>query len=618
MYDGLMHKQINELTSVRFLAYLNTFYSKLHGAYEDAFWISYMGDHSVDKRMNEAQSARDAFRADVGLKTQTTHLIKLSKGEVRERLKLWSHFFDLYQTPPQALAIKQRANELESTIAQKRASRREGYLDPKTKKFVGASENKMRFMMRADPDERVRKACFEALEKLPLATIDDYIMVIKLRNEFARALGYEDFYAYKARIDEDMSKEELFSIFQRIYEKTRYAFRDVRVLEKKLEREGKVGLRKPWNFGYFLTGSFIEEEDPYFRFEDILSRWGRSFAAMGVGFKGGTITFDLLDRKGKHNNGFCQYPTLVRYRNGRRIPASSNVASNAIPGQPGSGPRELEVVFHEAGHAADRLNSMQPDACVNHEYPPSTISWAETHSMFMDTISSSIEWRTRYAMNGKGEHYPFDLFERKMRAVQPLRPLSLMHIIFVVFFEKEVYECKDLNRKSLLEIARRLSNKYTDRSVDSISMLNLPHIYSWESSAYYHGYGLAELGVAQWREYFFKKYGYIVDNREVGKELAYIWSFASRYPAKKLIKIATGKPLKPDAFIRSATKPLPDVLDTARQRIAQLEEVPRFNGKIDLDGKILMVHGKKKIADNSKGFENMDKRYRRWLKTQSS
>ncbi len=38
----------------------------------------------------------------------------------------------------------------------------------------------------------------------------------------------------------------------------------------------------------------------------------------------------------------------------------------------------------------------------------------------------------------------------------------------------------------------------------------MPHIYSWESSAYYHGYGLALLGVDQWREYFFKKYGFFL------------------------------------------------------------------------------------------------------------
>ena len=75
--------------------------------------------------------------------------------------------------------------------------------------------------MRTDPDESTRKACFDAMEKLPLDTLDDYIETIKLRNKFAQALGHADFYEYKARIDENMTKKELFSIFEKIYSKNK-------------------------------------------------------------------------------------------------------------------------------------------------------------------------------------------------------------------------------------------------------------------------------------------------------------------------------------------------------------------------------------------------------------
>ncbi len=79
-------------------------------------------------------------------------------------------------------------------------------------------------------------------------------------------------------------KQNFFDLWDEIYKKTKYAFEDVRKLEK-----DKSGLRKPWNFGYMLAGSFTKEEDPYFPFETAIDRWARSFAALGIDYKGGTL-----------------------------------------------------------------------------------------------------------------------------------------------------------------------------------------------------------------------------------------------------------------------------------------------------------------------------------------
>ena len=47
----------------------------------------------------------------------------------------------------------------------------------------------------------------------------------------------------------------------------------------------------------------------------------------------------------------------------------------------------------------------------------------------------------------------------------------------------------------------------------------MPHILADESSAYYHGYVLAEMSVHQTRAYFKSQFGAIADNPEVGKQL---------------------------------------------------------------------------------------------------
>ena len=339
---------------------------------------------------------------------------------------------------------------------------------------------------------------------------------------------------------------------------------------------------------------------------------------MGIKYRGGELKLDLLDRKGKWNNGFCHWPKLVYYKGQKRFTGSSNFTCNVVFGQVGSGMQGIHTLFHEGGHAAHLLNSTQTEVCLNHEYPPSSTAWAETQSMFLDTLFSSIEWRTRYAKNKEEQNYPFALFERKLRKTHILAPLGMMSIMFVMNFEKEVYEAKNLNEKKVKEIAKKVYRRYFDRSEDSLSILNVPHIYFWEGICSYHGYGLAELSISQWREYFYKKYGYIVDNPDVGEEMTRVWRLTASKTYKELVKLATKRELSPASYIKNVTVGLSQALLKAKKKIKRMKKVPIYTRKIKLDAKISLVHGKHKICDNRKSFEDMAEKYRLWLYKQKT
>lgn len=587
---------------------LNTEYFKLHKNYEELFWLVYMGEQNKSSEMRLAQEKRDNFRSDSKILEKTKSLLNIANDSQKKRLENWIQFFQNNQTPQEVKDIKKRIDILEAKIHKAMAKAKEGYIDPITKKFVIASKMKMRTMQATEKNEQIRKACFDGLEKLAPLYVKEYVQLVNLKNQYAKELGYSDFYAYKLDNEEKMQKSELFDIFDSIYEKTKYAFKNIRLEEKKIPN-----LRKPWNFNYLIAGDFTIEEDQYYQFDEALMRWGKSFSALGIDFKNGKIQLDLIDRKGKYNNGFCHWPEPRYLEGGKILSGSSNFTCNVVFGQVGSGNDGMNTLFHEGGHSAHLLNSIVPDACMNTEYSPASTAWAETQSMFLDTVFSSIEWRTRYAKNKDGKAYPFDLFQRKVEKTHIVAPLDFNGMMAVANFEKKIYESKNLTPEIVIDLAKKTFKKYFDRSEDSLLLLGVPHIYSWESSCSYHGYALATLALSQWRECFYKKYGYIVDNPNVGKEMTKVWQLGSTKSFPEFVKIATGKKLSPSAYLKVATANKKSILDNARKKLEKQKKIKAYSGKVKLNAVVRMVHGKELIADSKNGFEKMSEKYKLWL-----
>ena len=275
----------------------------------------------------------------------------------------------------------------------------------------------------------------------------------------------------------------------------------------------------------------------------------------------------------------------------------------------GEGVDLYNTLFHEWGHAAHFANMDMQDVILNTEYPPASTAWAETQSMFMDTMLSSIERRTRYAK------FPFHLFEERVRKLWPIASKWLMSICAIIEFERRIYTTEVLTKELVIQFATEISDKHFDFSEPFLFVMWPVHLYSWENACSYHGYGLAELGLAQAREYFYDKYGYIVDNLNVGEEMTRYWRVWSSIGFAECIQWLTGKPIAAESYLKSINRTVDQVLQDSRDRIAKLETIPFNEGSIDIGAVIKIVDGKEQICDSSVSFEDMCEKFKIWIQT---
>jgi hypothetical protein len=81
-------------------------------------------------------------------------------------------------------------------------------------------------------------------------------------------------------------------------------------------------------------------------------------------------------------------------------------------------------------------------------------------------------------------------------------------MITIPFFEKALYELKEdeVTAENILQLADRIDVEINGGPI-SRPIMSVPHILADESSAYYHGYVLAEMSVHQTRKHFLTKVG---------------------------------------------------------------------------------------------------------------
>lgn len=601
---------------------LNDQYEKAHKAFEDNFWATKMnlkGNSSA--ALAQTKTDYDNFLGDAENLQAVRNALQDPQltSQLKKTLEIMQKTFLCYITEdPKATAMKEKLNQLEADLGQHRNQMALGYTDPESGQFEKGSSVQLRNTMRTDASEGVRKACWEGMRTVGPHVAAKFCEIVKLRNKLARNLGYEDFYDYKVKTAEGFSKRELFQKLAPLEEATRPLMAKAR---KTLGNSKGQSALQPWNISYSLSGDIEREMDPYFPFEEAVDVWARTFAGLGIQYKGATMRLDLCDRPGKYSNGFCHWPQPAwRRDDGQWVASQANFTSLATPNAIGSGKTALNTLLHEGGHAAHFANIDQGSPMFSQERAPTSVAYAENQSMFLDSFIDDAAWKGRYAMSREGEVIPWELIKRGIEATHPYSVFMVRSMLAVPFFEKALYEMPEeqVTPDAVMALADTIE-KDVEGGLAGRPLMSVPHILADESSAYYHAYVLAEMSVHQTRAHFKRKYGELVDNDKVGKDLeeAY-WRPGNGAAFLELVHQLTGEALSADAWVYKLQESVGSMVQQEEQDYQQaVQKGPKLKPgqPADLGMHVMLVHGDDVIADSQKAgsIQAATSQYKQWL-----
>ncbi|HTF90684.1 MAG TPA: M3 family metallopeptidase [Planctomycetota bacterium] len=602
---------------------LNQRYARLHTAKEDAFWVQKMGtaeDSALAQADFDAKEIElQRFLQDPEQITRVRAALEAARASAGadEVLSLegWLATFEAHAIEGrEARALAEEIVAAEGRLAQARGSLQLSYRDEQGK-TQPASSVKLGALLRSDRDPGVRRSAWESLRSIEHHVLAaGFLDVIRARNRLGRMLGAEDYYDWKTRRVERMSKAEVFALLDELEARTRdKASAAVRELAT---RSGPEAIQ-PWNIQFATAGDSTREQDPYFPFADAVRRWGHSFAALGITYHGAEMLLDLVDRRGKYENGFMHGPVVAWRDRGRRIPARIHFTANAIPGMVGSGFRASETLFHEGGHAAHFANIDMPAPCFGQEFAPTSVGFSETQSMFLDSLLRDVDWQARYALDRKGEALPWEIMERAIRASQPFAAWHARGMLAVCYAERALYEIPDeelTSERALAEVRAVERRLLFLEEGGPRPVLAVPHLLAGESSAYYHGYVLAEMAVETTRDFFLERDGHICDNPRVGADLARAyWQPGNSLSFLEFIPRLTSRELGAGALARRLSIDVEPRLAEARRTLEHSRSKPRVELAPALDARLRIVHGRETVAELRGSFDEFAADFARWI-----
>ena len=448
-------------------------------------------------------------------------LLKRETDEVRNA-------FEQAQFPQE---IMEKMTKLSGEIEQMFQNQR-GELDGKE-----YTNNELLEMLEKETDSARRQEIWEALKQVGELVADKIVELAKIRNEAARALGYNNYWEMTVSF-QDFDPAELTAIFEELERETAPIFARVKSeLDEELKAKFGVSEIMPWHYDnpFFQQAPPSAEIDKNIFFagktaEDINQIAIRYYDSLGLETRGILANSDLFDREGKSQHAFS---------NNMNLEGDVRVLCNLKPTADW-----MNTQLHELGHS---VYEIYVDPTLPYDLRTAChIFTTEGIAMMFEKVTDFPAWLIEFAGVDPAAARNAESALKKQRVREQL--IFCRWTIVMFHFERALYENPDQDLRSLWwDTVEKYQLMKRPAGRNKADWASKPHFVI--APVYYHNYMLGELFGAQLRRSLPFDAGHFA-SKEVGAALIKkVFEPGMRYHWNEFVKEATGEPLSPKAFV---------------------------------------------------------------------
>jgi peptidyl-dipeptidase A len=405
-------------------------------------------------------------------------------------------------------------------------------------------------IMTAEPDAALRRKAWLASKEIGNVVVDDYLRLVKTRNESVRAIGYPNYHTCALAAGEQ-SVEDVDKIFAELDALTAAPYAKLKAeLDAILAAGYGIAVKdlRPWHYHdpFFQRTPLVYELnlDDYYAKRDVV-RLSEEYYA-GVGLPVGDILArgDLYDKPGKNPHAFAA--DIDRHGDVRIL---ANAANDE---------RWMETMLHELGHAVYSKHHDPAEPYLLRE--PAHAFTTEAAAMFFGRLSRNAAWMQ--AMLGLTDSERAAVEKVAFKYLQFQQVLFARWAMVMYNFEKAVYADPDRDLNTLWwDLVEKYQLVHRPEGKPDAGWASKLHFTV--APCYYHNYMLGELLASQWHHYAVKEIlgrdsdagvGYVGDERIGDYFRTRVFGPGAVYPWNEMIRRSTGECLTPRHFAEQFIK----------------------------------------------------------------